>query len=230
MQSLVAAWESAGDRRAIFLNCYLLMTRNMLAALEAGDFRDRRWVDALLRHFAGYYFAALEAYEADKMTAPAVWVRAHDAAGRDGPWVVQLLMLGVNAHINYDLVLALVDMLDESWATLPAETRRARREDFDTVNAIIARTINTVQDDVVEQWAPAMDWVDKGMGRLDEWLTVRLITGWRDEVWAQAVRMLETPPEQRPARRSGVEASTLQRADAILLEGFPATARRLWLL
>jgi len=73
MAALVAQWEDAGDRRAIFLGCYTLMTRNMLAALDAGRFRDARWVGALLERFADYYFDALAACEAGDPAAPIVW-------------------------------------------------------------------------------------------------------------------------------------------------------------
>ena len=40
MQTQVEQWQAAADRRAVFLNCYLLMTSNMLEAVEAGEFHD----------------------------------------------------------------------------------------------------------------------------------------------------------------------------------------------
>lgn len=61
MNELLQQWEQTDDRRAIFLGCYALMTRNMLAGLNTGQFHDPRWVRALLEHFAGYYFDALDA-------------------------------------------------------------------------------------------------------------------------------------------------------------------------
>jgi hypothetical protein len=85
---------------------------------------------------------------------------------------------------------------------------------------MIAQTIDAVQDDVVERWSPAMDVVDKMLGRLDERLIVRLITNWREHVWQQAVCMMEAPQEQAAVRQQ-VEWETRQRAEAILLkDGF----------
>ena len=59
MKELIAAWEADNDRRFIFLSCYAMMTENMLAAIQAGDFEDVEWVARLLDHFAGFYFQDL---------------------------------------------------------------------------------------------------------------------------------------------------------------------------
>ena len=217
MASLIRGWEAAADRRAIFLNCYLLMTRNMLSAVDAGDFRDCDWVHALLYRFADYYFDALVVYDEDRERAPAVWRYAHDVAGRRAIQPLQHLLLGVNAHINYDLVLTLVEMLEPEWERLTPQQRAARYADHCHVNEIIAATVDAVQDDVIEPTAPKMDLVDKLLGPLDEWLIARLISRWRQEVWEHAVIMLASPAQQRETQRAQVEALTHRRARAILL-------------
>jgi hypothetical protein len=114
MQSLVQELEKVSDRRAIFLDCYVRMTQNMFEAIEAGEFNDSSWVHTLLHRFADYYFEALRAYELDSPTTSAVWRLVHRAAGQAKTRVLQNLVLGINAHINYDLVLTLVEMLEQS--------------------------------------------------------------------------------------------------------------------
>lgn len=218
MAVLIQGWEADADRRAIFLNCYLLMTRNMLTAVDAGAFHDGRWVNALLHRFADYYFDALSVYDVDRERAPAVWKQTHDLAGRDEIQVVQHLLLGVNAHINYDLVLTLVEMLEPEWERLTPRQRAARYADHCRVNDIIGATIDAVQDDVIEPAAPQMDVVDKLLGPLDEWLISRLVTRWRQEVWEHAAAMLARPAQRREEMRATVEALTQRRARAILLE------------
>ena len=209
--ALVQQWEDAGDHRAIFLGCYTLMTRNMLAALDAGRFRDSRWVRALLEHFADYYFAALDAYEAGDPAAPVVWQQTHAAAAAGETLAIQNLLLGVNAHVNYDLVFAVVDLLAPEWAGLAEPEREARYEDFCLVNRIIAETVDQVQDQVLERYSPAMELVDKVLGPLDEWIAAYMITRWRDEVWANAVHWLATEDEvKRTALRQKVERDALR--------------------
>ena len=136
------------------------------------------------------YFAAVEAYDAQKEPS-SVWRMAFEAAREPHTHVLQNLFLGVNAHINYDLVLTLVDLLQDGWADMSAEQRRQRYEDYCTVNDIIAATINSVQDRVIERYDPGLDVLDKLMGPLDEWLIARLITGWREEVWQHAGELLK---------------------------------------
>ena len=190
MHSLVCAWNDSSDQRAVFLDCYLLMTRNMLEANAGLRFLDPPWVDRLLARFAEYYFSALELWEAEPTAAPRVWQAAHDGCGCElSP--VQNLLLGVNAHINYDLVLTLAEMLRPEWAELTPEARSRRHVDYCTVDAVIAATIDSVQDAVLEPRMEVLRAVDVIMGPLDEHLISLLITGWRDNVWRHALRLLE---------------------------------------
>ena len=222
MDRLIQQWEEEADRRAIFLHCYLLMSRNVIAALEAGEFSDHIWVRGLLDRFAAYYFEALEAYSGRRSTTPAVWQVTHDAALEADKHVLQHMLLGINAHINYDLVLALRDRLQPTWADLSRAERRARYADHRRINEVIGRTVDTVQDRVVEHLSPKMDLVDKAFLRADEWLASRLLTHWREEVWDNGVALIEAPASrEREKLRRKVEETTLQRADAILCRGNP---------
>lgn len=218
MQGRITAWEAASDPRAVFLSCYKCMTENVLAAIDGGEFSDAVWVSELLQRFAGYYFDALEEYEADAAATPAVWRLAHDQALHHHTAVLQKMLLGINAHINYDLVFALADLLAPEWEQLTPVQREERFADHSHVNAIIGRTIDTVQDDVIERYSPSMDLLDKLLGPLDEMIASRLIADWRDEVWRQSVRFLElTSPDERDELRRQVEARTLHKANVILL-------------
>lgn len=80
MQVITQEWERANDQRSIFLRCYLMMTCNMLSAIDRQEFEDPLWVNYLLHRFADYYFEALEAYESDPTAAPLVWQLAFNAS------------------------------------------------------------------------------------------------------------------------------------------------------
>lgn len=216
MAAQVATWQAHDDRRAIFLDCYLRMTRQMSVALDAGEFADAAWVACLLDRFADYYFDALTTYEQGG-APPAVWQVAHDAAHQPETLTLQNLLLGVNAHINYDLVLVVAELLQPEWPQSTAAQRLQRHADYTHVNAIIARTIDAVQDEIVVPGAPVLRIVDLLLGRLDEWATVQVITGWREEVWQQALTLLATSdPAASAELRDAVEANTLRRAARML--------------
>jgi len=197
MDLRISAWQQCGDARCVFLECYGLMTRNVLRAIDAGEFHHPEWVHALLHRFADYYFIALDAYEAGDDTTPAVWHYTFHTTTQHRLHVVQQLFLGVNAHINYDLVLTLLDMLESSWHALEPGERARFHADHCHINAVIERTIDTVQDTVVERVSPSMDVVDKLMGRADEFLIGQIIRRWRGAVWKRAASILDTTDVRR---------------------------------
>jgi hypothetical protein len=216
MQALITRWQAAADQRAVFLACYRMMTGNMLTAIAAGGFQDPDWVDQLLHRFARHYFAALEAYENQPETAPAVWQLAHRRALEPRVSGLQKLLLGVNAHINYDLVLTVDELLAPTWGELPAELREVRYRDYTHVNLIIADTIDAVQDQVLEPDAPVLDLFDRLLGPVDELLISRLIASWRERVWRNALDLLKTRlPEERAGIVRRVEREALRIGDLI---------------
>ena len=210
-------WRDGNDNRCIFLHCYATMSGNMKKALIEGRFADANWVDKLLEHFASYYFKALHQFEHHAPEIPAVWQHAFaEAANRHH--VLQYMLLGVNAHINYDLPLALYDMLNDHWQTADETLHGQRIHDHNMVNTIIAETIDLVQDEVIEFYDPSMDIVDKLMGRVDEWILTELISSWRAHVWLRAMQLLQaTTEEQREVIRLQIEADALDRARSMLL-------------
>jgi hypothetical protein len=216
MQRCIDRWDACNDGKALFLRCYQMMTGNVLVAIAQRDFIDSEWVDRLLHHFAEYYFVSLDVYEENAAGAPAVWQLAHSAANDPNLNAVQKLLAGVNAHINYDLVFALADLLRPEWAGLSEAMRVSRYEDHCRINAVIAKTIDAVQDQIIEPSMPAMKLIDDLMGPADEMVISRLITHWRDNVWKHALLLLETDdPETIEASRKRIEASAIETGELI---------------
>jgi hypothetical protein len=217
MATQIREWEGAADERSVFLNCYLLMTRNILSAIERSEFHDSAWVNSLMERFADYYFVALEAYENEPASAPAVWQVAHNMTRAPNTLALQKLLVGVNAHINFDLVLSLVDMLGPEWDALAADQRSARYDDHCHVNEVIGRTIDAVQDQVLEPAMPWMAILDEVLGSMDEKLVSHLITHWREAVWHNAVQLLETSePSERARLILQVEREALELANRMV--------------
>jgi hypothetical protein len=220
MVSLLDGWEINHDPRLIFLNCYKMMTQNVLTAIEANDFEDVTWVNTLMENFAGYYFNALEAYESEQSKSPTAWRIAFAAAHNPQTHVIQNLVLGVNAHINYDLVLTLSAILAPEWQQLSAEQRQIRYRDHCRVNEIINQTIDAVQDQVIDRYDPEFRMIDKVLGPIDEWMTSLLIAEWREEVWEHVIKILGSENEtDREEILALVEQTSIQRARDILGRG-----------
>lgn len=216
MQKLIQNWEETANPNVVFLSCYQMMTGNTLAAIEQQDFKDPAWVDQLLHHFADYYFLALDAYEKDVPSAPRIWQLTFNAANDARTLPLQNLLLGVNAHINYDLAFAVSDLLEGEWQQLSDVERQTRFDDYTHVNLVIAETIDAVQDDVLEPAMPAMDIIDKLFGRFDEFLISYWISEYREAVWENVLRLLAAKNDtERDAVSAAIEKEALKLAEMI---------------
>ncbi|MHB8133944.1 MAG: DUF5995 family protein [Anaerolineaceae bacterium] len=216
MNSLLESWEAARDQRLIFLSCYQMMTSNVLLAIQEQSFEDNVWVQTLMEKFAEVYFIALDQYE-KKSDPPKVWKIAFEAPNFSQLHVIQNLVLGVNAHINYDLVFVLSELLGLEWQQLSEEYRQMRYRDHCHVNDIIFQTINSVQDQIIDRFDPSFEIVDKLLGPLDEWLTSKIISSWRENVWEHAVRLVDLADEQeRLEFKQRVEEESVHKALEVL--------------
>lgn len=217
MAAQLAAWDAAADGRAVFLDCYRRMTDAVVARCDDGRFGDGDWVLGLLERFADYYFDSIDGGP-NAVRVPEPWVLAHAAAVGNDASTLQLLLAGVNAHINYDLVLTLVDVLDDEWASADHVLRAVRRSDYDLINRVIAETADLVQDEVIERRAPWLDVLDRGLGSWDERAAVRRLSRWRTQVWRQAEALLDNDdPSERAMLATRIEVQCARRARWLLL-------------
>jgi hypothetical protein len=128
MGALLEPMVGADDPRRYFLSVYLRTTAAVgreLADAALGGFDDPAWTEAWDLAFADLYLDALERWN-DIGTAPGPWSVAFD---QDGPRVppIRHLLLGMNAHINYDLPQALLAVIpDEGFDDPELIARRVR--------------------------------------------------------------------------------------------------------
>lgn len=178
----------ARDRRGVFVTAYATITEAIEARSDAGGFRDPEWVRAYLVAFGALYRDALHRDVVarrsgtgdDARRVPKAWRIAFDAAAAGRGWVIQHLMLGINAHINHDLALALLI------AGLDGD-RAAHYADHTAVNAVLAGAMLALKTEVAGKWAPVLERLDHAAGTIDDDVTVFSIEKARDHAWAMAV-------------------------------------------
>ena len=114
-------------------------------------------------------------------------------------------------NINYDLAFALVDMLKTEWPNLSQQQRTTRYMDHCHVNDVIGSTIDAVQDQILDPTMPVMDFIDKLLGPVDEFIISQLIIKWRENVWRNAIHLLEANEDSSLHRLlNHVERETLE--------------------
>jgi len=199
-----------------------------LEALRSGSFHDPQWVGRLLDIFASYYFNALDIHGKSPVATPSVWRFAFEVAEKPDAFVAQHLLLGVNAHINYDLTVALIESLKEDWPQMNSAVKRQRYEDHTLVNKTIEKTFDEAQHLVVARYSPALDRLHHLSRDIDDLMISSLIRSWREQAWQHAVTFLDASAwKDRHAVMQETEYIALRRADVIMLRQGPIKMKRL---
>jgi hypothetical protein len=172
------------DRRAVFLTIYTRMTAAVRDAIDT--FADPDWMRRYTVTFANYYRRAFLAFERGEYDAvPAPWRVAFSTALDGSALVAQDAFLGINAHINYDLALALRDV-----GLSP--DRERKREDHVRIDGILADILDAQQAALADLYAPGLSTVDATLGRFDEALSLFSLTEGRAQAWRVAVVLADT--------------------------------------
>lgn len=104
---------SDNDERQHFHGVYVRTTRAVMRDAEAGRFVDPEWAVRWLLAFAGFYMDAFDTWErGDDPSGP--WRVAFEASRDPDIPPLRHALLGMNAHINYDLPQAFLAVITDS--------------------------------------------------------------------------------------------------------------------
>jgi hypothetical protein len=186
------------DGVAAFTRLYLAVTEAVSA--QARQFENEPFLRALDVAFANLYFDALDALRSGSGAVPRAWAPLVEARGRPGVLPLQFALAGMNAHINRDLPVALV----QTWKELALAPRRRspERRDFRRVNALLEQTEARVKPTLVTGPVVA---VDISLGRLDDVLAMWKVAKAREAAWVNAETLWalrEAPALQRSFLRT----------------------------
>ncbi len=96
------------DGLACFNRMYLGVTQDVDNRIGQGYFSDPDFLTALDVVFANIYFDAVDALVIEPHAVPVVWQPLLERASRPDVYPIQFALAGMNAHINHDLPIALV--------------------------------------------------------------------------------------------------------------------------
>jgi Family of unknown function (DUF5995) len=115
MEALLVPLQARGDPRRYFHTTYLRTTKAVRAEFAAGGFLDTAWVALWDVAFAGLYLDALDAGQRGERP-PGPWTVAFATADKQATALPPLrhVLLGMNAHINYDLAQALLAVISDA--------------------------------------------------------------------------------------------------------------------
>jgi hypothetical protein len=180
MEADLAWLQAAGDTRRFFHATYLRTTRAVAEEIERDGFADGDWLERWDLAFAGFY---LDALAADRAGAPVSkpWRVAFDAA-RDRPDLPPLrhVLLGMNAHINYDLPQALLAVISPAGFDDPG-VRERRLADHRHVDEVLAARVGA--EDAELAAAGRRSLLDRLLAPANRAATRRFLAEARAKVW-----------------------------------------------
>ena len=165
-----------------FLGTYERTTLAVGKAVDDGDFEDPGWVEGWDVAFAELYLDALDAHlTGGTPTRP--WRLAFDAPADLPP--LRHVLLGINAHVNYDLPQALLSVISDADFT-DAVLMAIRRRDHERIDSVLS---GRVAAEDAELAAHGLSWADRVLQPLNRLASKRFLRESRMKVWHNTLEL-----------------------------------------
>ena len=160
---------------AYFPILYRKVTVRIKEGILKNEFENNQRMEKLDVLFANRYIDAYESLGNNKPFTKS-WKNAFEAAKTGKLLIMQHLLLGINAHINLDLGIAVAETVGDDGEMLDFEN------DFNKINAILASMIASVEAKIISV-SPLFGLLDKfGKGREDKLVSFSINVA-RDGAW-----------------------------------------------
>ena len=221
MGSLLAPLEERDDPLRHFLATYLRTTVAVDEEIRRGGFRDRAWVERWDVAFANLYLDALEGWNAGN-GAPGPWEVAFLAARDERLPPLRHTLLGMNAHVNYDLPQSLLAAITNEEFDAP-ELLALRRQDHAHIDDILVSRVDAEDKELLKVERPGdRTWLDRALTPFNQAGTKRFLKEARRKVWGNT-RLLAAARRQGPdayaARLRQLELLSRQRVAELKVPG-----------
>jgi hypothetical protein len=174
----------ADDGVACFTRLYLAVTRGVQAQLARVTFADPEFLTKLDVRFAELFFAAVDASETAGGEIPHAWKPLFAARSHKGIAPLQFALAGMNAHINRDLPLAVVESCLGRHIELDDDS--PQHADYLSVNALLASVEAEQRERYLSGWLRRLDRLLHRVHRIDDVLAMWNVERARDAAWTNA--------------------------------------------
>jgi hypothetical protein len=118
-----------------FNQLYLMVTKKVDTSPPQGGWRNPTWLNRLDVVFANLYFTAIQNFLQGSSDLPSSWKALFEARFRPNVDRIQFALAGMNAHINHDLSLALLQTNAQLRLTPALDS--PEHDDFERVNELL---------------------------------------------------------------------------------------------
>jgi len=122
-----------------FNKLYSMVTQQVDLKPPPNGWEDATWLTRLAVVFANFYFTAIAAALEQNPDVASSWQALFEARNKTGVDRIQFALAGMNAHINHDLALALLQTNDELHMTPALES--PEHDDYERVNGLLEQVL-----------------------------------------------------------------------------------------
>jgi hypothetical protein len=169
----------ATDGIACFNRMYLDVTMQVNAELDKGFYRDSAFMTRLDVSFANLYFDAVD-QAGDPEKVPLAWRPLVEQRSTPGIEEIQFALAGMNAHINHDLPLAMVETCEDLGTEPDVDPHHADYQKVDQLLDAAETAIRRAFEDQCEKAA------DKRLGAVLTFVCNWGINCARDIAWTNS--------------------------------------------
>ena len=188
-----------------FLATYQRTTAAVGKAILDGVFEDPAWVEQWDVSFARLYLDAFDAQVAGGRGVPRPWRLAFEAPA-DLPALRQVL-LGINAHVNYDLPQALLAVISDEEFADPTKLA-SRQRDHEAIDGVLSGRV--AAEDAELAAVSSRSLLDRMLQPLNRRASRRFLKEAREKVW-------HNTHELQVARLDGPDAYAVRLAELEVL-------------
>lgn len=161
-----------------FNKLYLMVTEEVDTHPPVGEWNDAVWLTHLDVVFANFYFTAIANFLIGAPDLPSSWNALFEARFRPAIDRIQFALAGMNAHINHDLALALLQT-DNDMGLIPSLTS-PQHADFEAVNGLL----ETVLPSALQTLATGiLGELAQDTGKVGRFLAIWNVRAARDLAW-----------------------------------------------
>ncbi len=186
---------AAHDARRFFHATYMRTTQAVAAEIASGGFEDATWLRRWDVAFARYYLDALTAADQGEPIAGPWRVAFDTAAHRPGLPPIRHVLFGMNAHINFDLPQAILDVIAPDEFDDPAALAR-READHQHLDDVLQARVGA--EDLELQAVSRVSLIDRLMRPANQAASRRFLAEARAKVWANTM-VLDRARRRSPA-------------------------------
>jgi hypothetical protein len=186
LDQIIRQAREAQDRLGFFAVLYRNVTLKVKEGISAGLFEDGARMERVDVTFANRYLTALDSFKLGEPLSKC-WSVCFQLAQVWRPVILQHLLIGMNAHINFDLGIA-------AQAVAPGAELDSLKNDFNIINGVLGGMIVKVRSNVeeVSPWIKFLDRIDPSG---EDTLIDFSLNKARASSWLVANMVNSTPPE-----------------------------------